>query len=295
MSYSGAYVGTIVSMPLSGWLCDSTYGWPSVFYLCGALGVFWFVLWICLVHSDPRTHPRMSAAELQYITGSLASERVGADASSGSGTTTPLLKEAPGSAVSRPGADPTPWGDIFTSAPVWAIVVGHFCNNWGFYNLLTCLPSYLSNVLNLDITHAGFLAGLPYLCMFLWGNIWAGIVDKLRADGCGSTVFWRKFSQSIGHLIGAAALVVCGYAPSAEHGGQTWCAQPPRSLRLAQLAQVVVSECTGLTLCVLWPGLWCACASRSARAASISQASTSTTSTSPPSPTRPSPLPLASA
>ena len=242
MSYSGAYVGTIVSMPLSGWLCDSTYGWPSVFYLCGALGVFWFVLWICLVHSDPRTHPRMSAAELQYITGSLASERVGADASSGSGTTTPLLKEAPGSAVSRPGADPTPWGDIFTSAPVWAIVVGHFCNNWGFYNLLTCLPSYLSNVLNLDITHAGFLAGLPYLCMFLWGNIWAGIVDKLRADGCGSTVFWRKFSQSIGHLIGAAALVVCGYAPSAEHGGQTWCAQPPRSLRLAQLAQAMASR-----------------------------------------------------
>ena len=233
MSYSGAYVGTIVSMPLSGWLCDSTYGWPSVFYLCGALGVFWFVLWICLVHSDPRTHPRMSAAELQYITGSLASERVGADASSGSGTTTPLLKEAPGSAVSRPGADPTPWVDIFKSAPVWAIVVGHFCNNWGFYNLLTCLPSYLSNVLNLDITHAGFLAGLPYLCMFLWGNIWAGIVDKLRADGCGSTVFWRKFSQSIGHLIGAAALVVCGYAPSAEHGGQTWCAQPPRSASCA--------------------------------------------------------------
>ena len=73
MSSSGAYVGTIVSMPLSGWLCDSKYGpdwmagWPSVFYLCGALGVFWFVLWICLVHSDPRTHPRMSAAELQYI------------------------------------------------------------------------------------------------------------------------------------------------------------------------------------------------------------------------------------
>ena len=237
MSYSGAYVGTIVSMPLSGWLCDSKYGWPSVFYLCGALGVVWFVLWICLVHSDPRTHPRMSEAELQYITGSLASERVGADASSGSGTTTPLLKEAPGSAVSRPGADPTPWVDIFKSAPVWAIVVGHFCNNWGFYNLLTCLPSYLSNVLNLDITHAGFLAGLPYLCMFLWGNIWAGIVDKLRADGCGSTVFWRKFSQSIGHLIGAAALVVCGYAPSAEHGGQTWCAPP---LHLAQLAQASV-------------------------------------------------------
>jgi MFS family permease len=85
MSYSGAYVGTIVSMPLSGWLCASPYGWPSVFYLCGGLGVLWFVLWICLVHSDPSTHPRMSKAELEYIQGTLRNERSGKD------STAPLL------------------------------------------------------------------------------------------------------------------------------------------------------------------------------------------------------------
>lgn len=78
MSYSGAYVGTIVSMPLSGWLCGTPeYGWPSVFYLCGGLGVVWFVLWSCLVHSDPSTHPRISRVELDYIQGSLRDEPTG--------------------------------------------------------------------------------------------------------------------------------------------------------------------------------------------------------------------------
>jgi MFS family permease len=87
MSYSGAYVGTIVSMPLSGWLCESSYGWPSVFYLCGALGVVWFVLWICLVHSSPSTHPRISRVELDFIEGTLRNETAGKD------STAPLLSQ----------------------------------------------------------------------------------------------------------------------------------------------------------------------------------------------------------
>ncbi len=73
------------------------------------------------------------------------------------------------------------------SGPVWAIIVGHFCNNWGFYNLLTCLPSYLNNVLRYDIKHAGFIAGLPYVCMAVWGNIWAPIVDRCRKKSPSST------------------------------------------------------------------------------------------------------------
>lgn len=36
-----------------------------------------------------------------------------------------------------------PWKRIFTSMPVWAIVVSHFGENWGFYTLLTQLPKYL--------------------------------------------------------------------------------------------------------------------------------------------------------
>ena len=46
----------------------------------------------------------------------------------------------------------TPWFAIFTSPAVWGIIVAHFCNNWGFYTFLTCLPSYFKEVLNFSIS-----------------------------------------------------------------------------------------------------------------------------------------------
>jgi hypothetical protein len=36
-----------------------------------------------------------------------------------------------------------PWGKFFTSAPVWAIIAAHFAENWGFYTLLTQLPTFM--------------------------------------------------------------------------------------------------------------------------------------------------------
>lgn len=37
-----------------------------------------------------------------------------------------------------------PWKDIFTSKAVYAISASHFAENWGFYTMLTQLPSFLS-------------------------------------------------------------------------------------------------------------------------------------------------------
>ena len=45
----------------------------------------------------------------------------------------------------------TPWKSILMSPAVWAICAAHTANNWGFYTMLTCLPSYLKNVLKFDI------------------------------------------------------------------------------------------------------------------------------------------------
>ena len=42
---------------------------------------------------------------------------------------------------------PTPWAQILMSPPVWAIVIAHFCKNWGFYTLLACMPTYFKQAL----------------------------------------------------------------------------------------------------------------------------------------------------
>jgi hypothetical protein len=36
-----------------------------------------------------------------------------------------------------------PWCKFLTSLPVWSIVMAHFSENWGFYTLLTELPTFM--------------------------------------------------------------------------------------------------------------------------------------------------------
>ncbi|XP_076068344.1 sialin-like [Oratosquilla oratoria] len=46
---------------------------------------------------------------------------------------------------------PVPWRAIFTSMPFYAIFVLHFGNNWGFYTLLTEIPTYLNHIQHFDM------------------------------------------------------------------------------------------------------------------------------------------------
>ena len=44
-----------------------------------------------------------------------------------------------------------PWKSILLSLPVWAIVVAHFCENWGFYTMLTELPTFLNDIMHYNL------------------------------------------------------------------------------------------------------------------------------------------------
>jgi hypothetical protein len=38
--------------------------------------------------------------------------------------------------------DTIPWRLLLSKAPVWALIVCHFCHNWGTFILLTWMPTY---------------------------------------------------------------------------------------------------------------------------------------------------------
>lgn len=52
---------------ISGFLCESPLGWPSIFYIHAAVGVAIFVLWIMFYNDFPDMHRRVSCAELDEI------------------------------------------------------------------------------------------------------------------------------------------------------------------------------------------------------------------------------------
>lgn len=48
--------------------------------------------------------------------------------------------------ISKQPAKSIPWRSILSKPPVWALIVSHFCHNWGTFILLTWMPTYYHQV-----------------------------------------------------------------------------------------------------------------------------------------------------
>nr|XP_027217377.1 sialin-like isoform X2 [Penaeus vannamei] len=183
--YGGMQFGTIVCLPVSGWLSASGFlgGWPSVFYVFGALGLLWGVPWFLLVHNRPESHPGISAAELEFIAGHR-------------------------NTVKKSEIVAIPWRAIITSGPVWACVVMAWGGCFGFYALLTELPTYLANIQHFDMSNSGVLSALPYVCLWVIALLWGALMDRLYASGHLSVRRIRRLSTAFASYTPAVALVV---------------------------------------------------------------------------------------
>ncbi|XP_074600895.1 putative inorganic phosphate cotransporter isoform X2 [Brevipalpus obovatus] len=192
--YSGSQIGTMLTMAATGYLNSWTLfgGWPAAFYIFGMFGLVWFVLWTMFVYETPQDHPSISPEELALITAGQAPLQINKSSK-------------------------TPWGSILSSSAVWAIVIAHFGQNWGFYTLLFELPTYLKTILGLDIKQNGLISGMPYLLQAGTGWISGYFLDRQISGGRMSVTAVRKFSNTIG-LIGPALCVIgltfakCDYA-----------------------------------------------------------------------------------
>uniref|UniRef100_A0A2C9K193 Major facilitator superfamily (MFS) profile domain-containing protein n=1 Tax=Biomphalaria glabrata TaxID=6526 RepID=A0A2C9K193_BIOGL len=176
--FAGSQVAKVITYPISGLLCEYGFdgGWPSVFYLQGLIGILWYIAWTFLVFDSPAQHPRISAEERVYIETSLE------------GIVTTNHKKQP------------PWHSIWTSVPVWAIIVAHTCSNWGEYTFLTNMPTYIKEVLHFDIKKNGFLSSVPYLAVWVVITSSSWLADLVRSKKWLSTTGTRKLFNSIGKL-----------------------------------------------------------------------------------------------
>lgn len=169
--YSGMYLGSVTGLALSPILIQK-FGWASVFYSFGSLGSIWFAVWLTKAYSSPKDDPGLSEQEKRLIMdGSVSKEPV----------------------------TNIPWKLILSKAPVWALIISHFCHNWGTFILLTWMPTYYSQVLKFNLTESGLFCVLPWLTMAIFANLGGWIADTLVSKGF-SISSVRKIMQSIGFL-----------------------------------------------------------------------------------------------
>jgi len=186
--YSGVDTGSVVSMILSGFLCDHGFagGWPSIFYVFGAVSCVWSIAWFLLCYNTPLEHPRMSTAEREYWKRTFDTEDSAAHPS-------------------------TPWRKILTSVPVWALAIAFFVEDWGFFTVVTCIPLFIHDVLGFNMQNNGLVSGIPFMLPGLFSPFAGLFMDWLRSPGRLSTDVVRKLFCAMGFTITGCSLISLPY------------------------------------------------------------------------------------
>ncbi|XP_047991090.1 putative inorganic phosphate cotransporter [Leguminivora glycinivorella] len=186
--YAGAQLGTAVMLMSSGFLADY-WGWPSIFYFVGACGAIWTFVYIFIGSGEPQNSKLISEEEKLYIQTSLG--QIGGKKSI-----------------------TTPWMSLLTSMPFVSLIIVHCCQNWGFYTLMTEMPSYMSQVFGVNVKANGVLSATPYIVMYILSFPVGFLSDYALGKGWVSTTAARKISNSIGTIGPALALIGLAYVPA---------------------------------------------------------------------------------
>jgi len=168
---SGSNVGIIVAAYAVPLIVDRLqWGWAAAFYLTGALGFVWLLLWLVMYRS-PEQHPRVSPAELAHI-------------------------------QSDPPDPPAhiPWLELLRHRQTWAYTIGMFlCSPvWWFY--LYWLPKYLKNNHNIDLQSVFW----PLLLVYLLAD-----VGSIGGGGLSSWLIRRGASVNVARKAAFLVCALC--------------------------------------------------------------------------------------
>ena len=188
LHFSGVAFGTIIALIVSPVIILAC-GWPSVFYISGSLGLVWLVAWQLKAANGPEQCRGVGADELALIMAERATE------------------------VDL--ADRIPWRRIFREPAVWAIVIAHLCNNFGFYIILLWLPSYLTRTFSVPMDRLGAFSVIPWIVAFIMQNTSGWFADGLRKRGMRLTTV-RKLMQAGAFTLGGLPLLILPIARSPE-------------------------------------------------------------------------------
>ncbi|CAG9859750.1 unnamed protein product [Phyllotreta striolata] len=184
---SGAPFGTILAMPLVGYISSTWSGWPLSFYLYGSLGYLWVILFIFFGYSSPAQCKNISENERRFIESS-----------------SNIKKEKM----------VIPVKSILTSLPFWALFFSQVGQIWGYNTLMTEIPNYMNKVMGFDMKSNGLLSATPYAACFLMSYVFGNTSDYLINKNYISRTTARKLFNGISGFGAGSSLIILGFLPN---------------------------------------------------------------------------------
>ncbi|MBC3873759.1 MFS transporter [Undibacterium flavidum] len=196
---SAQYFATVLFAPLMGWLVHS-WGWQSVFFVMGALGIVMAVVWLLTIYG-PNKHPRINQAELDYLQAGGA--LVDLESRSSSGTAKATEQSFDTLLIVK---------QLLSNRMLLGVYLGQYCINTLTYFFLTWFPVYLVTERHMSILKAGFVAAIPAIAGFSGGILGGFISDRMIKSGYTLSIA-RKTPIVIG-LCMAMSMIFCNYISS---------------------------------------------------------------------------------
>ncbi|XP_063383578.1 putative inorganic phosphate cotransporter [Cydia fagiglandana] len=180
--YTGTLLGTVIAFQIAGLLASTAAGWPSIFWITGALCIATCLMLTVFGAASPDLHKTISEDEKNYILGKIDD------------------------GVKKKAAK-APWKHIFTSIPVWSTFVTHTAAGICFVFLFTQIPSYMHYILGFNVKDSGLLSSLPYIASSIANIAFGVFFDFCINRGYLSTKNARRVCSSLAAWGPAVCLV----------------------------------------------------------------------------------------
>jgi ACS family D-galactonate transporter-like MFS transporter len=177
---SGQYAGLAFLTPLL-FLAQGRFGWRSVFWVTGAIGLGWAAFWY-LAYRDPAQSRLLTDGERGRI-------RAGGGWVDG--------QRAPGRPFSIKGGD---LRLVLSKRKLWGIYIGQFCLNAVPWFFLTWFPTYLAAYRHISLAGGGLYSSLPFAAAFL-GVVAGGVLSDALVRRGVSPAGARKLPIIAGMLL----------------------------------------------------------------------------------------------
>lgn len=139
-TFSGQTLGNAIAGPIVG-LIAYAFDWRMSFIVIAVLGFLWLVVWRIFVTDKPASNARVHADERRLIDESRA------------------VAEA-----ANVEDDGMTLGAYLRRPSTLALGAGLFAVNYTQYVFISWLPSYLTNVLHLDLKQMSVITSIPWIC-----------------------------------------------------------------------------------------------------------------------------------